>query len=107
LYDAAKVVPNPALLAQPTKLLTGAVEFTFRNTPGLGLSVLSTTNAALRLDNWASLGSAAEISPGIINSRMHQRTAHSAFIAFARPKGISKNSRAESAALLYSSAEAM
>jgi len=64
LFDLASVVPTPFLLTQPTRLLTGAVQFTFRNTPGLGFAVLSATDLAVPLDNWANLGSAAEITPG-------------------------------------------
>ena len=64
LFDPASVVPTPFLLTQPTKPQTGAFQFTFRNTPGLSFTVLSTTNLAVPVDDWTSLGSAAEVSPG-------------------------------------------
>jgi WD40 repeat protein len=64
LFDPASVVPIPMLLTQPTKLPGGAFQFNFRNTPGLRFSVLSTATLAVSPDSLASLGSAAEISPG-------------------------------------------
>jgi hypothetical protein len=64
LYDPASVVATPALLTQPAKLQSGAFQFKFRNTPGLGFTVLSATNVAARADSWMGLGTAAEISPG-------------------------------------------
>jgi hypothetical protein len=64
LFDPASVVPTPFLLTPPTRLLTGEAQFTFRNTPGMGFTILSTTDLAVPLDNWTSLGFAAEISPG-------------------------------------------
>ena len=65
LYDPASAVEaTPSLLAQPMKLQTGAFQFTFRNTPGLSFTVLSTTDLAVRVDDWTSLGIAAESSPG-------------------------------------------
>jgi hypothetical protein len=64
LFDPASVVPIPTLLTQPTRTPTGAVQFTFRNTPGLSFAVLSATNLAVRRDDWPSLGFAAEVSPG-------------------------------------------
>ena len=59
-----KVLPPPRLLTQPAKLQTGAFQFTFRNTPGLNFTALSATNAAAHLDDWTSVGRAAEVSPG-------------------------------------------
>jgi hypothetical protein len=64
LFDPASVVATPPLLTQPTKLATGAFQFAFRNTPGLSFTVLSATNLGVRLDDWTSLGPAAELSPG-------------------------------------------
>jgi hypothetical protein len=64
LFDPASVVGTPVLLTQPRKLPTGAFQFTFRNTPGLSFTVLSTTNLAVRVENWTSLGLATEASPG-------------------------------------------
>ena len=65
LFDpASAVAAAPFLLTQPMKLPTGAFQFTFRNTPGLSFTALSATNAAVHLDDWTSLGSATEVSPG-------------------------------------------
>ncbi len=64
VFDPASVVPAPFLLTRPTRLLTGAIQFTFRNTPGLGFTVLSTTNLSLPVEDWTSPGIALEISPG-------------------------------------------
>jgi WD40 repeat protein len=65
LYDPASALePAPFLLSQPTKPQTGAFQFTFRNTPGLSFTVLSAMNAAAHLDDWTSVGSATEVSPG-------------------------------------------
>ncbi|MDB6112974.1 MAG: Branched-chain amino acid transporter, amino acid-binding protein [Pedosphaera sp.] len=64
LFDPASVVATPALLTQPTKLQTGAFQFTFRNTPGLSFSVLSTANLVAPARDWINLGAAAEVSPG-------------------------------------------
>jgi len=64
LFDPASVVPIPTLLTPTTRTPTGAVQFTFRNTPGLSFTILSATNLAMRLDDWTGLGSAAELSPG-------------------------------------------
>jgi hypothetical protein len=64
LFDPASVVSAPFLLTPPTRLLTGEAQFTFRNTPGMGFTILSTIDLAVPLDNWTSLGFAAEISPG-------------------------------------------
>ena len=64
LFDPASVVATPALLTSPTKLETGAIQFTFRNTPGLSCTVLSTTSLAIPVDKWSSPGLAAEVLPG-------------------------------------------
>lgn len=64
LYDPASAVAAPFLLTQPMKLQTGAFQFTFRNTPGLTFTALSSTNPAIHVDDWASAGVATEVSPG-------------------------------------------
>jgi hypothetical protein len=65
LFDPASAVEAaPFLLTQPTKLQTGEFQFTFRNTPGLSFTALSATNAAAPLDDWMSVGTATEVSPG-------------------------------------------
>jgi hypothetical protein len=65
LFDPASAeVATPFLLTQPTKLPSGAFQLTFRSTPGLNFTALSSANAAAQLDNWTSLGSATEVLPG-------------------------------------------
>jgi hypothetical protein len=65
LYDPLSAAEaTPFLLTQPMTLQNGAFQFTFRNTPGLSFTVLSATNAAAHLDDWTSVGSATEVSPG-------------------------------------------
>ncbi len=64
LFDPASVVPTPALLTQQRKLPTGAFQFTFRNTPGLSFTVLSTADLVAPESEWINLGAASEVSPG-------------------------------------------
>jgi hypothetical protein len=63
LFDPGSVVPIPTLLS-PIKLQAGGIRFTFRNTPGLGFTVLSTEDLAVPVSNWAHAGAAEELSPG-------------------------------------------
>jgi len=64
LYDpASAAVATPALLAG-SRQPSGAFQITFRNTPGLSFTVLSTTNLSQPLNQWPSAGAAAETSPG-------------------------------------------
>jgi hypothetical protein len=64
LFDPASIVATPFLLMQPSKSQSSAFQFTFRNTPGLDFTVLSSTNLAVHLENWTSAGIATEVSPG-------------------------------------------
>jgi hypothetical protein len=65
LFDPASVVAAPFLLSQPTKPPSaGAIQFTFRNTPGIKFAVFGTTDLRTPINDWISLGSAAEPSPG-------------------------------------------
>lgn len=64
LFDPASVVPLAIQLSQPSRLQSGAIQFTFRNTPGLGFSVLSTTDPSLPIEDWTNYGAPAEFSPG-------------------------------------------
>ena len=65
LYDPLSAVEaTPFLLSQPVKLPVGAFQFTFRDTPGLNFTVLSTADLAIQVENWTSPGSATEVSPG-------------------------------------------
>jgi hypothetical protein len=63
LYDPASATATPTLLSL-SKLAVGTIQFTFRNTPGLNFSVLTTTNLAVPVNEWTSAGAAAETSPG-------------------------------------------
>ena len=64
LFDPASAVAVPFVLAQPMKLPTGAFLFSFRNTPGLTFTALSSTNLAIPVDAWTSAGVATEVSAG-------------------------------------------
>jgi hypothetical protein len=64
LFDPASVVATPALLSQPTIGPSGAIRFTFRNTPGLSFTVLSAANAGMPVNQWSIAGEAIESSPG-------------------------------------------
>jgi len=52
-------------LDNPKTTPNGAFQFGFNENPGLVFTVLGTTNVALSLTNWATLGSVTEISPGL------------------------------------------
>src|SRR5207244_2767876 len=54
----------PIILANATKLLGGAFQFSFTNTPGVGFTALAATNVALPLSNWTALGTVREASGG-------------------------------------------
>ena len=45
-------------------LTNGSFQFAFSNSPGAFFSVLATTNPALPLSNWTTLGDMKEVSPG-------------------------------------------
>jgi hypothetical protein len=64
LFDPASAVAAPFLLSQPTKLPSGPFQFSFRNTPGINFTALSTTNPAVSVNEWTTLGRATELSPG-------------------------------------------
>jgi hypothetical protein len=63
LFDPASAVAVPPVLSL-TRLSGQSFHITFRNTPGLGFTVLTATNIALPLDQWTSSGTASEISLG-------------------------------------------
>jgi hypothetical protein len=63
LYDPASVVATPAWLSL-AKLSDEKVRITFRDTPGLSFSVLTTTDLAIPVNQWPSVGIAVETSPG-------------------------------------------
>jgi hypothetical protein len=54
----------PLVLTNGAKVVKGAFQFAFINTPGAVFTVLSTTNSALPLSNWTVLGGVTEVSPG-------------------------------------------
>lgn len=64
LFDPETLHPMAVLLSQPTRIDSGEFQFAFRNVPGLGFAVLSSSDLAVRVEDWAIAGSAAEISPG-------------------------------------------
>jgi hypothetical protein len=65
LFDPASAVAVPFVLTQPMKLPpVDAIQFTFRNTPGLEFTVFGTSDPGVPVNDWSSLGSAAEPSPG-------------------------------------------
>ena len=55
---------GPILLTSPTMLPSGAFQFNFANTPGVGFTALCTTNLAQPMNNWTVLGGVTEVSPG-------------------------------------------
>jgi len=64
LFDPASAVAFPFLLSQPTQLRGGAIQLTFRNTPGQEFAVFSTSDLNLPVTGWSSVGLATEVSPG-------------------------------------------
>src|SRR5262249_34016833 len=52
------------VLRNPAKLSNGALRFGFTATPGARFTVFAATNISSPLNNWTTLGAAAEISPG-------------------------------------------
>jgi hypothetical protein len=55
---------TPIVISGMARLLDGSFQFAFTNTPGLSFTVLTTTNSAAPVDEWASAGAALESSPG-------------------------------------------
>ncbi len=54
----------PATRLAGTRLGGGTFQLTFTNIPGTTFTVLATTNLALSVTNWASLGTATDSVPG-------------------------------------------
>jgi hypothetical protein len=52
------------VISGATKLPDGSFQLAFTNTPRASFTVLNATNLPVRLEDWTSLGVAAEISPG-------------------------------------------
>src|SRR5262249_4795677 len=63
LFDPATAVATPPLLTL-AQLPSGTFQLSFRNTPGLSFTVLTTADITVPLTQWTSAGNAAEISPG-------------------------------------------
>lgn len=62
--QASAVASIPIHLSAPQKLSNGTFQFSFTNTPGASFTVLNSTNVALPLNNWTTLGAPTEIAPG-------------------------------------------
>jgi hypothetical protein len=54
----------PTIVTDVKRLGDGSFQFAFSNSVGALLGVLATTNPALPLNNWTTLGGVSEISPG-------------------------------------------
>jgi hypothetical protein len=54
----------PLIVLQATRLADGTFQLVFTYAPGSTSTVLSSTNSALPLASWTTLGQATEISPG-------------------------------------------
>jgi hypothetical protein len=64
LLDEYASFPPPIILTGEAKLLNGAFQFAFTNTPGGTNTVLTTTNLLLPLTNWTVLGTVTDSPPG-------------------------------------------
>ena len=65
LADNMTVTPMPPiLLANMTRLVNGAFQFTFTSTPNWPFTVFGTTNPALPFGNWTTLTGLTETPPG-------------------------------------------
>jgi hypothetical protein len=62
LYSPVRA--TPPTLTNVQKLADGSFRFSFTNNPGAGFSALVSTNPALPLTNWTTMGGVAEISSG-------------------------------------------
>ena len=76
-HTLALVAAPPAsaiTLAGAQTLTDGSFQFAFTNTPGAFFGVLASTNPALPMNNWATLGDATEVSPGLFQFTDPQAT---------------------------------
>jgi len=64
------------ILANATKLPSGAFQFTFTNMSGFGFTALAATNVALPLSSWTVLGAVTETLPGQYQFTDAQATAN-------------------------------
>jgi large repetitive protein len=60
------IVPAPTAitLTNPSRIGSGAFQFTFTNIAGARFNALAATNASLPLNDWTALGAITEIAPG-------------------------------------------
>jgi alpha-tubulin suppressor-like RCC1 family protein len=76
-HTLALVTAPPAsaiTLAGAQTLTDGSFQFAYTNTPGAFFGVLASTNPALPLSNWVTLGDATEVSPGLFQFTDPQAT---------------------------------
>ncbi len=64
LGTSVVVNPTPISLVGATLLASGAIQFTFTNTPGVSFRVFATADLSLPLSTWTLLGNVTETSPG-------------------------------------------
>jgi hypothetical protein len=64
LYDPSTGTATAIVLTNTTKLSNGSFQLAFTNTTGASFTTLATTNPAVPLSNWTTLGNPTEISPG-------------------------------------------
>ncbi len=64
VYAYAATATTLATLTNAARLGNGAFQFSFTNTPGATFTAWASTNVALPLSNWTSLGYVTEISSG-------------------------------------------
>ena len=63
-WELVSIASAPSALENPTRLSNGAFQFSFTNQPGASFTVLTSTNLALPLSNWTSLGAPIESPAG-------------------------------------------
>jgi hypothetical protein len=63
VYAFTVPVP-PIVLTNVVPLPSGAVQFSFTNTPGLSFTVFATTDVTLPFSNWTNLGAPTELAAG-------------------------------------------
>jgi hypothetical protein len=83
VYDSALsntelyVETTPFNLVNSVMLPSGTFQFGFASPPGLGFTVLVTTNPSLAISNWTALGGVTEVSPGQFRFKDPQTTNNS------------------------------
>ena len=63
-WELVVIASTPSALTSPTRLGNGAFQLSFTNQPGASFTVLTSTNLALPLNNWSSLGAPIESPAG-------------------------------------------